>query len=81
MIEILFQSLSNQSCKNFELVIADYLFAEHEKQIQGLAKRYNIATVHVPRDKYGVKAFNVGMMNASGDYMIHINDANYFPYK
>ena len=76
--ELLFESLSRQTIKNFELVIADYLFDSRKDYVQSLAKKYGIPTTHVPRDKYGVKAFNVGIANSRGEYMIHINDANYF---
>ncbi len=79
--ELLYESLSHQTLKNFELVIADFLYEKHIDYIDELAKKYKIPTVHVARDKYGVKAFNIGIANSSGDYMIHINDANYFPYQ
>lgn len=76
--ELLYESLSHQTIKNFELVIADYLCETRRELIQKLSRKYGIPTVHIPRDKYGVKAFNVGIANSSGEYMIHINDANYF---
>ena len=76
-LELLYESLSHQTLKNFELVIADYLFDKRQDYVRNLSQKYNVSTVHVPRDKYGVKAFNIGMSHASGDYIIHINDANY----
>ncbi len=80
-LELIYESLSHQTLKNFELVIADYLFDKRKDFVRSLSEKYHIPTVHVPRDKYGVKAFNVGIANSSGEYMIHINDANYFPYQ
>ena len=79
--ELLYESLSHQTVKNFELVIADYLYETRRDLVQKLSKKFNIPTVHVPRDKYGVHAFNVAMEHSSGDYMIHINDANYFQHR
>ena len=79
--ELLYESLSHQTLKNFELVIADYLFDKRQDYVKSLAEKYKIPTIHVPRDKFGVKAFNVGIANSSGEYMIHINDANYFHYR
>lgn len=76
--ELLYESLSHQTIKNFELVIADYLYETRKDFVQKLAEKFNIRTVHLPRNKYGVHAFNVGMEHSSGEYMIHINDANYF---
>lgn len=79
--ELLYKTLSQQTIKNFEVVIADYLYDKRKDQIKKLSEKYHIPTVHVERDKFGVHAFNVGIVHSAGDYMIHINDANYFPYR
>ena len=46
--ELLYQSLSHQTIKNFELVIADYLYAKRKDYIKKLAKKYKIPLANMP---------------------------------
>ena len=80
--ELLFECLSKQTVKNFELVISDYLFKTREDYVQKLAQKYNIPTIHIGRDKLGgARAFNLGIANSSGDYIMSLYDCTYHPHK
>ena len=79
--ELLYESLSHQTVKNFELVIADYLYDLHKEQVENLSKKFNIPTIHVSRGMENIHALNIGIINSSGDCMIHINDCVYYQYR
>jgi glycosyltransferase involved in cell wall biosynthesis len=79
--ELIYESLSHQTIKNFELVIADYLCESRKDYIKSLSEKYKIPTVHVKRASGNSHALNIGIANSSGDYIIVINDCSYFPYR
>lgn len=76
--ELLFKCLSRQTIKNFELVIADYLYETRKDYIRDLAKKYGINVVHVGRDNLdSAHSYNIGIVNSSGDYILYLNDCTY----
>ena len=78
--ELLFKCMSRQTIKNFELVIADYLYDSRIGYVKNLAKKYNVDTVHVGRKNLdSAHSYNVGIVNSSGDYILYLNDCTYHP--
>ena len=80
--EVLLESLTHQTVKPLELVIADWLYEKRKEYIKKLSETYKIPIIHVPRDTKGAsRAMNIGMINASGDYILHVDDCQYLPYR
>ena len=80
-LEMLFESLSHQTIKNFELVFVDELYESRKDYVKSLSEKFNIPTIHVGGAIPNIHALNIGTMNSSGDYIAHINDCGYYPYR
>jgi len=80
-LEILFESLSHQTVKNFELVFVDELCESRKVFVKKLSEKFKIPLVHVGGAIPNIHALNIGTMNSSGDYIMHINDCGYYPYR
>jgi len=77
-LELMLECLSRQTVKNFEFVLVDWLFEQRQDYIKKLSEKYKIPIVHVGRDTKGAsRAMNIGIINSSGDYILHINDCTY----
>lgn len=80
--ELLYKCLSQQTVKPFEFVIADCLYEMHKDYVETLAKKYNLQTVHAPRDTLdNIHGLNTGIANSGGDYLFFINDCTYYPHR
>lgn len=82
--EMLYESLSHQTIKNFELVLIEEQYELHKELIQNLSKKYNIPTTHVYQENtvpQNAEALNNGIIHSRGDYILNINDCMYFPYR
>ena len=58
-LELLFESLSHQTVKNFELVIGDYLYDSRKDYIKELSEKFGITTIHMDRNKNPDAAYAV----------------------
>jgi glycosyltransferase involved in cell wall biosynthesis len=82
--EMLYESLSHQTIKNFEVVLIEEQYELHKELVKNLSKKFNISTTHVYCESTvpeNAKALNEGIVHSTGDYIMNINDCMYFPYR
>ena len=76
-LDLIFNSLSYQSYKNFEVIVAeDGKSIEVQKCIYDARKKYNFNIVHTIQDDNGVRkshSQNNGIRASSGEYLIFID--------
>jgi glycosyltransferase involved in cell wall biosynthesis len=80
-LEMLYQSLSHQTFQNFELIFVDELYDQRKDFVKQLSDKFHVRTTHIKGAIPNIHALNVGTINANGNYIVHINDCGYYPYR
>jgi hypothetical protein len=83
-LDVVFNSLENQTFKNFEVIIADNIYEYRKDIVKEKAKKYSFRYKHISPiiNKFPMHAFchtlNSAIVQASGEVILFVTDYKYF---